>query len=107
MTGALLRYRVMAWVTGVFLLILTIWAIAESLSRDEVSATLVAPDSRYWIEDLVVVRKGTPGPNAPAPGPARTACCDPTVTSSRSRRCWWPTSTRRTARACTRRSVGT
>jgi integral membrane protein len=28
MTGALLRYRVMAWVTGVFLLILTIWAIA-------------------------------------------------------------------------------
>lgn len=27
MTGALLRYRVMAWVTGVFLLIVTFWAI--------------------------------------------------------------------------------
>jgi integral membrane protein len=27
MSGALLRYRVMAWVTGVFLLALTIWAI--------------------------------------------------------------------------------
>jgi protein SCO1/2 len=35
---------------------------------DEVTATLVAPDSRYWLEDLVVVRKGTPDPNAtPAP----------------------------------------
>jgi protein SCO1/2 len=31
---------------------------------DEVTATLVAPDSRYWLEDLVVVRKGTPDPNA-------------------------------------------
>lgn len=30
----------------------------------EVTATLVAPDSRYWIEDLVVVSKGTPDPNA-------------------------------------------
>ena len=27
MTGALTRYRVMAWVTGVFLLIMTIWLI--------------------------------------------------------------------------------
>ena len=27
MSGALLRYRVMAWITGVFLLTLTIWAI--------------------------------------------------------------------------------
>lgn len=27
MAGALLRYRIMAWVTGVFLLSLTIWAI--------------------------------------------------------------------------------
>jgi protein SCO1/2 len=35
---------------------------------DEISATLVAPDSRYWLEDLVVVRKGTPDPNA-TPGP--------------------------------------
>jgi protein SCO1/2 len=31
---------------------------------DEITATLVAPDSRYWLEDLVVVRKGTPDPNA-------------------------------------------
>jgi protein SCO1/2 len=35
---------------------------------DEVTATLVAPDSRYWLEDLVVLRKGTPDPNA-TPGP--------------------------------------
>jgi protein SCO1/2 len=35
---------------------------------DEVTATLVAPDSRYWLEDLVVVRKGAPDPNA-TPGP--------------------------------------
>jgi protein SCO1/2 len=35
---------------------------------DEITATLVAPDSRYWLEDLVVVRKGTPDPTAtPAP----------------------------------------
>jgi protein SCO1/2 len=35
---------------------------------DEITATLVAPDSRYWLEDLVVVRKGTPDPSAtPAP----------------------------------------
>ena len=33
---------------------------------DEVTATLVAPDSRYWLEDLVVVKKGTPDPNATA-----------------------------------------
>ncbi len=31
---------------------------------DEVTATLVAPDSRYWLEELAVVRKGTPDPNA-------------------------------------------
>ena len=45
---------------------------AALLSRvgpgDEVTATLVAPDSRYWLEDLVVVKKGTPDPNA-TPGP--------------------------------------
>ncbi len=34
---------------------------------DEITATLVAADSRYWLEDLVVARKGTPGPGA-APG---------------------------------------
>ena len=34
---------------------------------DEVTARLVAPDSRYWIEDLVVVKKGTPDPNATPP----------------------------------------
>ena len=31
---------------------------------DEITARLVAPDSRYWIEDLVVVKQGTPDPNA-------------------------------------------
>jgi len=31
---------------------------------DEVTATLVVPDSRYWLEDLVVVKRGTPDPNA-------------------------------------------
>jgi protein SCO1/2 len=35
---------------------------------DEITATLVALDSRYWLEDLVVVKKGTPDPNA-TPGP--------------------------------------
>ena len=35
---------------------------------DEITATLVAPDSRYWIEDLVVVKKGVPDPSA-TPGP--------------------------------------
>jgi protein SCO1/2 len=29
---------------------------------DEVTATLVTRDSRYWLEDLVVVKKGTPPP---------------------------------------------
>ncbi len=28
---------------------------------DQVTATLVVPDSRYWLEDLVVVKKGEPG----------------------------------------------
>jgi protein SCO1/2 len=31
---------------------------------DEITARLVVPDSRYWIEDLVVVKKGTADPNA-------------------------------------------
>jgi protein SCO1/2 len=35
---------------------------------DEITATLVAPDSRYWLEDLVVVKKGAPDASAP-PGP--------------------------------------
>jgi protein SCO1/2 len=34
---------------------------------DEVTARLVTPDSRYWIEDLVVVKHGTPDPNAEPP----------------------------------------
>jgi protein SCO1/2 len=34
---------------------------------DEITARLVAPDSRYWIEDLVVVKKGTPDPDATPP----------------------------------------
>jgi protein SCO1/2 len=44
-------------------------ALLRSVSPgDQVTATLVAPDSRYWLEDLVVVKKGTPDPNAtPAP----------------------------------------
>ena len=35
---------------------------------DEITATLVVPDSRYWLEDLVVVKKAAPDPNA-TPGP--------------------------------------
>jgi protein SCO1/2 len=31
---------------------------------DEVTATLVVPDSRYWVEDLVVVKKGAGAPPA-------------------------------------------
>jgi protein SCO1 len=37
---------------------------------DEVTATLVAPDSRYWLEDLVVVKKGAPEPDATPAAPA-------------------------------------
>jgi protein SCO1/2 len=37
---------------------------------DEITATLVVPDTRYWIEDLVVVRRGTPNPN---PSPVSSA----------------------------------
>jgi protein SCO1/2 len=40
---------------------------------DEITATLVVPDSRYWLEDLVVVRRGKPdpaaAPRAPEPHP--------------------------------------
>jgi protein SCO1/2 len=35
---------------------------------DEITATLVVPDSRYWLEDLVVVKGSAPDPNA-APEP--------------------------------------
>jgi protein SCO1/2 len=50
---------------------------APLLSRvgpgDDVTATLVVADSRYWLEDLVVVRKGTPDPNAKAGSGRREA----------------------------------
>lgn len=50
---------------------------APVLSRvgpgDQVAATLVVPDSRYWLEDLVVVKQGTPDPNPPARKQARQA----------------------------------
>jgi len=40
-------------------------ALLENVSPgDEVSARLVVPDSRYWLEDLVVVKKGAVDPNA-------------------------------------------
>ena len=32
---------------------------------DKVTALLVVPDSRYWLEELVVVKQGTPDPDAP------------------------------------------
>jgi protein SCO1/2 len=37
--------------------------LREVSPGDEITATLVVPDSRYWLEDLVIVRKGTPDPN--------------------------------------------
>ena len=37
---------------------------------DEITATLVVPDSRYWLEDLVVVKKGEPGAAPLARAPA-------------------------------------
>jgi protein SCO1/2 len=40
---------------------------------DEVTATLVSRDSRFWLEELAVVRKGTPDPNAQAPPAAHLA----------------------------------
>ena len=38
--------------------------LARVSPGDEVTATLVVPDTRYWLEELVVVKKGTPDPNA-------------------------------------------
>ncbi len=40
---------------------------------DEVTATLVSRDSRFWLEELSVVRKGTPDPNARPSSRAREA----------------------------------
>lgn len=43
-------------------------ALLENVSPgDQVTARLVVPDSRYWLEDLVVVKKGTVDPDAPPP----------------------------------------
>ena len=40
-------------------------ALLKSVSPgDEITATLVVPDARYWIEELVVVRRGTSNPSA-------------------------------------------
>ena len=38
--------------------------LARVSPADEVTATLVVADTRYWLEDLVVVKKGTSDPNA-------------------------------------------
>lgn len=47
-------------------------ALLDAISPgDEITATLVTPDTRYWIEEIVVVRKGTPDPNAPPQPQAR------------------------------------
>jgi protein SCO1/2 len=40
---------------------------------DQVTARLVVPDSRYWLEDLVVVKKGTLDPNATPRPPTHEA----------------------------------
>lgn len=48
-------------------------ALLEIVSPgDEVTARLVVPDSRYWLEDLVVVKKGEVDPNAPPPPASST-----------------------------------
>jgi protein SCO1/2 len=45
-------------------------ALLEVVSPgDEVTARLVVPDSRYWLENLVVVKKGTVDPGAPTRSP--------------------------------------
>jgi protein SCO1/2 len=44
-------------------------SLAAVAPGDEVKASLVNRDSRYWLEDLVVVRKGTPPPTAASPAP--------------------------------------
>jgi protein SCO1/2 len=45
--------------------------LADVAPGDAITATLVAPDTRYWIEDIVVVKKGVPDPNAATRRPAR------------------------------------
>ncbi|HXY39393.1 MAG TPA: SCO family protein [Vicinamibacteria bacterium] len=49
---------------------------------DLVTATLVVADSRYWLEDLVVVKEASPGSAPPAvqPGEARIGAALPDVT---------------------------
>ena len=41
--------------------------LARISGGDEVTATLVVSDSRYWLEDLVVVKKALPGSAPPQP----------------------------------------
>lgn len=49
MKGALIRYRIMAWVTGVFLLILTAWAVLGYTAWDYSDAALKpAAYSHVW-----------------------------------------------------------
>jgi protein SCO1/2 len=38
--------------------------LARVSPGDELTASLVVADTRYWLEDLVVVKKGTPDPDA-------------------------------------------
>jgi protein SCO1/2 len=45
--------------------------LSNVASGDAITATLVAPDTRYWIEDIVVVKKGVPDPTAATRGPTR------------------------------------
>ena len=47
--------------------------LREVSPGDEITATLVVPDSRYWLEDLVVVKKAAPDPNATPGARAREA----------------------------------
>jgi protein SCO1/2 len=48
--------------------------LARARPGDEVTAVLVVPDSRYWLEQLVVVKQGpAPATGAPAPAAARGA----------------------------------
>ncbi len=47
-------------------------ALLDAVSPgDEITAMLVNSDTRYWIEEIVVVKKGTPDPNAPPRPQAR------------------------------------
>jgi len=47
-------------------------ALLQGMAKgDEITATLVVPDSRYWLEDLVVVKRGAPGATVTSAAPAR------------------------------------